>query len=39
MTADSILAMKAQNIKPVDAAEKLGLAVELVTPYYEDARI
>ena len=39
MTTDSILAMKAQNIKPVDAAEKLGLAVELVTPYYEDARI
>lgn len=35
MTVDSINAMKAQRVKPVDTADRLHLPVDLVTPYYE----
>lgn len=36
MTVDSILALKAQKVKPVDAADSLHLPVDLVTPYYSE---
>lgn len=39
MSVDSIQALKATKVKPVDAADKLGLPVDLVTPYYEEAQL